>query len=82
MQTWQIQEAKAKMSELVKRAQEVPQNITVHVKSVAVVISRETYERLSQTQSNLVEFMRRSPLYGLEDVNLERDKSPARDVSL
>ncbi len=82
MQTWQIQEAKAKMSELVKRAQEGPQNITVHGKSVAVVISRETYERLSQTQGNLVEFMRRSPLYGLEDVNLERDKSPARGVSL
>ena len=48
MQTWQMQEAKARMSELVKRAQTQPQDITLHGKSVAVVISRETFDRLSQ----------------------------------
>jgi len=67
MQTWQMQEAKARMSELVKRAQTHPQDITLHGKSVAVVISRETSERLSQTQDSLVDFMRRSPLYGADD---------------
>jgi prevent-host-death family protein len=80
MHTWQLQEAKARLSEVVKRAQQQPQNITLHGKSVAVVISRETFDRLSQTQESLVAFMRRSPLYGAEDVVLEREQSPTREV--
>ncbi len=81
MQTWQMQEAKARMSELVKRAQNQPQDITLHGKSVAVVISRETFDRLSQTQDSLVDFMRRSPLFGADDIALERDRSQTREVS-
>ncbi|WP_029462136.1 type II toxin-antitoxin system prevent-host-death family antitoxin, partial [Serpentinimonas barnesii] len=41
MHTWQMQEARARMSEVVRRAQTQPQDITWHGKSVAVVISRE-----------------------------------------
>lgn len=81
MHTWQMQEAKARMSELVKRAQTQPQDITLHGKSVAVVISRETFDRLSQAQNSLVDFMRRSPLYGADDITLERDPSLTRDVA-
>lgn len=73
MHVWQMQEAKARMSELVKRAQsEGPQDITLHGKSVAVVLSRETYDQLSRNQQSLTEFMRQSPLYGLEDIRFER----------
>ncbi|OGT72233.1 MAG: prevent-host-death protein [Gammaproteobacteria bacterium RIFCSPLOWO2_02_FULL_57_10] len=73
MHVWQMQEAKARMSEMVKRAQsEGPQDITRHGKSVAVVLSRETYDRLSRSQQSLTEFMRQSPLYGLEDIHFER----------
>lgn len=73
MHVWQMQEAKARMSELVKRAQsEGPQDITLHGKSVAVVLSRETYDQLSRNQQSLTEFMRQSPLYGLEDILFER----------
>lgn len=81
MQTWQMQEAKARMSELVKRAQTQPQDITLHGKSVAVVISRETFDRLSQAQDSLVDFMRRSPLFGTDDLTLEREQSLTREVS-
>ncbi len=81
MQTWQMQEAKARMSELVKRAQNQPQDITLHGKSVAVVISRETFNRLSQSQDSLVDFMRRSPLYGADDIAFERDQSLTREVA-
>jgi prevent-host-death family protein len=81
MQTWQMQEAKARMSELVKRAQTQPQDITLHGKSVAVVISRETFDRLSQAQDSLVDFMRRSPLFGADDVPLEREQSLTREAS-
>lgn len=80
MHTWQMQEAKARMSEVVKRAQTQPQDITLHGKSVAVVISRETFDRLSQAQDSLVNFMRRSPLYGVDDIALDRDRSLTREV--
>lgn len=82
MHSWQIQEAKARMSELIKRAQEQPQDITLHGKSVAVVISRTAFDRLSRAEGSLVDFMRRSPLYGADEVELERDKSLTREVSL
>jgi len=81
MQTWQMQEAKARMSEVVKRAQDQPQEITLHGKSVAVVISRETFDRLSQLQGSLVDFMRRSPLYEADDIAFERDCGLTREVA-
>ena len=81
MQSWQMQEAKAHMSELVKRAQSQPQDITLHGKSVAVVISREAFDRLSQAQDSLVGFMRRSPLYGADEIDFERDPSLTREIA-
>lgn len=75
MQSWQMQAAKARFSELVKdAAQKGPQDITVHGKSVAVVVSRELFDRLSGEQS-LVDFMRASPLAGRDDIDFERDRS-------
>ena len=82
MQTWQMQDAKARMSELVKSAQSQPQDITVHGKSVAVVVSRSTFDRLSQAQGSLVDFMRLSPLVDADDVVLERDTSLTREAGL
>lgn len=81
MQSWQMQDAKARMSELVKRAQSQPQDITLHGKSVAVVISREAFDRLSQANVSLVDFMQCSPLYGADDIEFERDNSLTRDLS-
>jgi prevent-host-death family protein len=83
MHTWQMQEAKARLSEVVKMAEsEGPQNITLHGRSVAVVLSRGAFERLSGSEHSLVEFMRRSPLYGLDEVEFERDQSITRKVAL
>ena len=74
MRTWQIQEASARISELVESAQEQPQDITMQGKSVAVVVSRDTFDRLSQPQGSLVDFMRRSPLFDAKDISFEREK--------
>lgn len=82
MHSWQIQEAKARISELIRQAQERPQDITLHGKSVAVVVSRAEFDRLSQAEDSLVDFMRRSPLHGLDELDLERDKSLTRSVAL
>lgn len=81
MQTWQMQTAKARFSEVVKHAAKGgPQEITVHGRPVAVVISRELFERLSGNQSSLVDFMRQSPLYGSDDVAFDRDRSLPREL--
>ena len=84
MQTWQIQAAKARFSELVKQAAEDgPQEITLHGRPVAVVLSHEAFERLSEGGApSLAEFMRRSPLHRLDELVLERDHSPTREVEL
>ena len=70
MHSWQLQDAKARMSELVKRAQEGPQGITVHGKPVAVVLSQAAFEALSQSQRSLLDFMQASPFAGLSDSDL------------
>ncbi len=83
MHAWQMQEAKARLSEVVKLAEsEGPQDITLHGRSVAVVLSRAAFERLSGNEYSLVEFMRQSPFYGLEEIEFDRDRSPTREVAL
>lgn len=85
MQSWQIQTAKARFSELVKQAaNDGPQDITSHGRSVAVVMSRELFDRLSGSQQSLVDFMRASPLAGHDEITFERQRGPAgrpREIS-
>lgn len=83
MRTWQIQEAKAHLSELVRDTESVgPQEITWHGRAVAVVLSKAEYERLTGAGQSLVEFMRRSPLFDSDDLDFTRDASVTRDVLL
>jgi antitoxin Phd len=82
MGTWQLQEAKARLSEVIKKAaREGPQSITVHGEPTAVILSNEEYERLKHPRGSFVEFMRRSPLYGLE-LDLQRKQTPARKTEI
>ncbi|MBL8512981.1 MAG: type II toxin-antitoxin system Phd/YefM family antitoxin [Betaproteobacteria bacterium] len=82
MSVWQLQEAKGRFSELVKRAlSEGPQDITVRGEPVAVLISRAEYARLVQPRAPFVEFMRASPLAGA-GIKLSRTQTKARKVSL
>jgi len=82
MSRWQLQDAKAHFSQLVKSAQvEGPQEITVHGKSAAVLLSAEDYRRLSGPKLSFVEFIRRSPLVGV-DLDVRRSKSTTRRVRL
>ena len=82
MKTWQLQEAKARLSEVIKKAaKEGPQNITVHGESTAVILSSAEYERLRQPRGSFVEFMRRSPLHGLE-LDLRRKQTLTREADI
>ena len=82
MATWQLQEAKARLSQVIKKAgKEGPQRITVHGEPTAVVISTEEYRRLKHRKGAFVEFMRRSPLYGLE-LDLRREQTATREAEV
>jgi antitoxin Phd len=82
---WQLQVAKARFSELFRRAlSEGPQLITRQGKEGVVMISDQQYERLvgkAHQPKNLLQFFRESPLVGF-DLDLERDKDEGRDIEL
>ena len=83
MMIWQLQEAKARLSEVIKKAQaEGPQRITVRGTSTAVVLSNAEYAQLVSANESLVDFMHRSPLYGADDIEFPPDKSLGREVVL
>jgi prevent-host-death family protein len=80
--TWQLQEAKARLSDLVKgAASDGPQEITVRGKPAAVVLSRADYDKLraKPTVKSLSDFLLSSPLAGL-DMDFERDQSLTREA--
>jgi antitoxin Phd len=73
---WQIQEAKNKLSEVVEGAlEEGPQILTRRGVEVAVVLSFSEYQQMRREKTSLFEFFQDSPL---EELDLERDRSPVR----
>lgn len=82
MRQWQLQEAKAKFSEVVKLAtKEGPQEITMRGQPTAVLISMEDFQRIKGKKPSLLTLMRSSPLMGI-DLDMERDRSPVRDIEI
>lgn len=79
---WPLQDAKAHLSELVKRAQkDGPQYISVRGDPAVVVISQKEFQSLTTPSISVIDFFRKSPLVGL-DIDLSRDKSPNRKIDL
>ncbi len=76
--SWQVQEAKQRLSELLASASEEPQVITRHGKRYAVVLSARDYDRLSG-RSDFKEFLRTAP--PLDELPT-RARSVAREVDL
>jgi prevent-host-death family protein len=78
MKQWQLQEAKAKLSQLVLLSNtKGPQGITVRGKEEAVIVSKKTYISLLRKKDDFVTFLTKSPLHGVS-LNIERDKSTPR----
>lgn len=78
---WQLQEAKAQFSQVVKEAREHGEQFITYRGEVAViVISKERYEELLSTQS-LYDIFKNAPL---PEVNLEikRSQESAREIDL
>lgn len=79
---WQLQDAKNRFSELVRRAtEEGPQTVTKHGKISVVVMSIDDFKELEKPSTTLVDFFRSSPASGV-DIDISRDKALSRDVSL
>ena len=79
MHIWQLQEAKAKLTQLVKQSKKAPQIISRRGVNEVVVMSMEKYSELTHQNENIVSFFQASPLYGL-DLDLERDPSFIREA--
>lgn len=79
---WQLQEAKNRLSELVRKAQdEGPQTITLHGKDAAVVVSARQFESFPRRKGTLVDFLRNSPLVGV-DLKVTRSRDTGRKIEL
>jgi prevent-host-death family protein len=78
---WTLANAKARLSEVVDRAQDGPQTITRNGKPTAVIVSAEEWARKTARKGTLAEFLLASPLRGAE-LELERQHDLPRDVTL
>lgn len=78
---WTLAGAKARLSEVVERAQAGPQVITRNGKPTAVVVSVEEWSRKTERKGTLAEFLLASPLRGA-DLDLPRATDKPRDIEL
>jgi antitoxin Phd len=81
---WQLQTAKARFSELFRKARsEGPQYVTRQGKEAVVVVGAEEFERLKRRnrKTTLVQFFAESPLAG-SGIDLERKPDYGRKVKL
>ncbi|MBI9051124.1 MAG: type II toxin-antitoxin system Phd/YefM family antitoxin [Anaerolineaceae bacterium] len=75
---WQLQEAKAKFSDLVsKTLEQGVQIITRRGKNTVVVMDYDEYERLTKKDMGLSQYLLSSPLLNSE-LTITRDKSMPR----
>ncbi len=77
---WQIQQAKARFSQMVDRAlKEGPQTVTRHGKAVAVLVPADQYRRLRTGGKSLKALLAAAPLQGVE---ITRSRDTGRMVDL
>ncbi len=80
---WKLEDAKARFSELVRRAEsDGPQMVTVRGREAAVVLSADDYARLHPAVEGrvpLVDFLQSLDLAGLD---LTREPDFGRDINL
>ena len=84
MRAWQLQEAKARFSELVREAEGgQAQLVSKHGVPSVVVVDVATYERLTAPGRSLVDALLAAPWFEPGELGIRRDPSPPRpsDVS-
>jgi antitoxin Phd len=84
-ETWQLQTAKARFSEVFRLARaEGPQLITRQGREAVIMLPVEQFDELvgrAHQPKSLVQFLRQSPLMDAE-LDLTRDRDMGRDIDL
>jgi len=81
MASWQVQQAKSRLSELIEEAQtDGPQIITRHGDERAVVLSMREYKRLTAQKPSFKEFLLGGPK--VDEFEVERDGDTGREIEL
>jgi prevent-host-death family protein len=79
---WTVAKAKAKLSEVIDKAESVgPQTITRNGRETAVVVAAEEWSRKTKRRGNLAEFFAASPLRSSK-LKIRRSRSRLRRVAL
>lgn len=80
---WKLQDAKARFSELVRRAQtEGPQRVTVRGHDAVVVIAADELKRLLPPVGDVVPFVTFMESLSVDGLDLTRDRDLGRDLAL
>jgi prevent-host-death family protein len=78
---WQLQDAKARLSEVIARAcRDGPQTITRHGSERAVVLSIEDYRSLIARKPDFRAHLLGGPK--VDDFSIERERDTGRDIEL
>jgi prevent-host-death family protein len=83
-QTWKLEEAKARFSEVVRLARDKePQHVTVRGQDAVVILSAQTFEEIAPLlkEPNLHQLLSQSPLSQLE-FDSPGEPFPIRDIEL
>lgn len=82
--TWKLEDAKSRLSEVVRQAEhEGPQNVTVRGRRAVVMMAAETFDALAskaEPEMSLLEFMQ--SLAPLGELDVSREPDYGRDVDL
>jgi prevent-host-death family protein len=77
---WQVQEAKQRFSELVRRTlEEGPQVVTRHGEEVVVVVAADEYRRSQRDRPSFKEFLVSGQSF--DDLDLERSRELPREAT-
>ena len=72
--SWQLQEAKQRFSELVRRVQEEgPQTITRHGEEIVVVVPAEEFRRMTEVKTDCKEFLMSGPDLSVLELEQSRE---------
>lgn len=80
-QAWTVANAKARLSEVIERAQIEPQTITRNGRPSVVMVSVEEWARKSARKGSLAQFLLDSPL-AQSAADTDRDSEMPRDITL
>jgi antitoxin Phd len=79
---WQIQEAKAKFSQLIEDANiKGYQTITKQGEPIAVILSKKEFDKITQPKTSLLNFFKATPCQEIE-LNIQCSKDLPRELDL